>query len=128
MAEQPQSLLPMQGFASIHGLFVPDELLHGSVLVELEPGLEICQLDGETEGLMYQTETIRRVAGFRWSDHYFAVRVRFDAPVEGEARQGAQRRANRLIGRVLECLRLFQSGQLNYGSRIQRLVSLSCTI
>jgi hypothetical protein len=123
MAEEIEPLVTMEGLASIHGLFVPDELSQGPVLVELEPGLEISRLDAETERLMYQTEPIRRVGGFRWSDHYFAVRLRFDTPAEGEGRQRAQRRANRLIRSALDCLRLFQAGHLYYGGIIHRPIA-----
>jgi hypothetical protein len=123
VAEQPKSLILMEGFASIHGLFVPDELSQEAVLVEFEPGLEIIRLDAETQRLMYQTETIRRVGGLRWNEHYFAVRVRFEAAAEGEARLTAQQRANALLKSVLDCLRLFQAGQLYYGGIIHRSVA-----
>lgn len=117
------AIVPAEAFASIHGLFVPDELMSGEVLVELEPTVYLVRLDAETERLMYQTETIRRAGGIRWSDRHFAVRVLFDLPPEGDARQRSHERVNRLMQDVLDCLRLYQSGSIYYGGVIHRASS-----
>jgi hypothetical protein len=117
------AIVSAEAFASIHGLFVRDELPSGEVLVELDPTVHLVQLDAETERLMYQTETIRRVGRIRWSDRHFAVRILFDLPPEGDARQRTQERINRLMQDVLDCFRLYQAGRIYYGGIIHRAIS-----
>src|SRR6476469_583104 len=106
MAEDDPPTTAMEAFASIHGLFVPEGLLRGVRLVELEPGVEIVELDAGTQRTMYETETIRRVSGFRWSERFFAVRVQDNAPAAGDARDRARERANSVLRSALDCLRL----------------------
>lgn len=123
MIEYDAPTTEFEAFASIHGMFVPDALLREGRLVELEPGTEIVELDAETQSVMYQTETIRRVSGFRWSDQFFAVRVQYSAPADGDARERARDRTNQVLRTALDCLRLHQPGRIYYGGTIHRAVS-----
>jgi hypothetical protein len=123
LTEAASRTIETEALASIHSLFVSDELLRGDVLVELEPGVQIAQVDVETQRVMYQTETIRRIGGSRWTDRVFAVRVQFDAPAEGDARQRAQERTNRLLRHALDCLRLCRPDRIYYGGIIHRATS-----
>jgi hypothetical protein len=117
------AIVPAEAFASIHGLFVPDELASREVVVELEPAVHLVQLDAETERLMYQTETIRRVGRVRWSDRHFAIRVLFDLPPEGDTRHRVQEQVNGRMQDVLDCFRLYQAGHIYYGGIIHRAIN-----
>ena len=107
-------------YASTHGLLVPDELVNQGPIVKFGDGLEIVQLDEETQRLMYMTETIRRISGFRWSEQHFAIRYEYTLPTTEEHHELQREKANRNIDRLVQTLRIFKPGRFYIGGIIHK--------
>lgn len=111
-----------EALASIDGLFLPDDLRkRRPSVIEFFERINLIELDSDTEKLMFQTETIRRVGSMRWGDKCYALHV----PYEFESDDPVKRciksaQINKKLQEMLECLRIHQSGMIFYGGIIHR--------
>lgn len=117
----PEKTFPWVASAPVHGLFIPDEILNEAIingvdpLVKLSDVLEVIQLSDEEQRRLFTIEAIRRVGAPRWTDRYFAMRVRYRAPKEGVEQQSAQVVANDTIEQLLQVMRVFRPGVIYLG-------------
>jgi hypothetical protein len=109
-----------EAFASISGLFIVDGLIADSLLLEFEPGLQVRELDDETQRWMYQTETVRRSGGRLFTDRVIAARYLFHKSLDSDRATKEVRRVNQLLQSVLECFRIYKPGRLYFGGIIHR--------
>lgn len=123
MAEDTDLTVEREALASIHGLILPEDLLDAEIVLELEPGLSVVNLDTHTQRLMHQTETVRRVGIFRWGERLPAVRLLYHAPPSPpESEADSAERANDVLQQVLERLRVYRPGSIYFGGIIHRKV------
>jgi hypothetical protein len=117
----PEKAFQWVAVAPIHGLFISDEIMDEDILnghsplIKLSDVLDVVQLSDEEQKRLFMIEVIRRVGAPRWTDRYFAIRMRYRGPKEGVGQQSAQTAANDKIEQLLQVMRVFKSGGLYLG-------------